>query len=633
VPAEDMQDVLGLLVAEDEQAEPLLLPAGLTQRQQELPVVPAAGETGCEVQQQQHTRTSLELARMLQQQQPEQYGLQQQQQQPEQYGLQQQQQQQLQPEQCGLQQQNVQQVQLQESQQLQLQQQVPQQQSIQQCVPDGFVFGQQLQQQLQQQQQVPVLPYNSMQGAAAGIGDAAVYHTPQQHYAATVATGMPAVAAAGFVSPFVVELPTGAPAGAPAAAVAAAAGLPANIGAGALNPAAVFNNHANNVQQQQQQRRPPSRGNEGASSAVQDSGSSGSGAAAAGAAAAADGGKPRRRRKPSDAQREAHRRFRQRRKDLVRGPGGRQQQCPVVAAVAVTLQTVQGVPPLLIAAGLGGLLLLGMSAAAAACTRTKPSTLRCRTPASFRIQTADNHPCLADLLLVCALCAAAAAAAVVVLQCLLRLNWPPSTITPVYVYLASSLLLLLLQMSTLEAEVAAKQAQLTALSAENVALNAKARALDQLLASAGKRREVPGANCVLFFRGRAAMQRRLLHSARWWHAQQVELDLGARGGCGAGWCWRKSSRCPCSSWCTKGTALDQLLASAGATLSRLSNTGGCDCWPYSIALVKIYARRRVAPAAHGAYRILCCSWMMTCGFSWGASCCCAPGTAAGIRHV
>jgi hypothetical protein len=50
------------------------------------------------------------------------------------------------------------------------------------------------------------------------------------------------------------------------------------------------------------------------------------------------------------------------------------------------------------------------------------------------------------------------------------------------------LLLLLLppQMSTLEAEVASKQAQLRALSAENVALNAKARALDQLLASAGE---------------------------------------------------------------------------------------------------------------------------------------------------
>jgi hypothetical protein len=67
------------------------------------------------------------------------------------------------------------------------------------------------------------------------------------------------------------------------------------------------------------------------------------------------------------------------------------------------------------------------------------------------------------------------------------------------------LLLLLLQMSTLEAEVASKQAQLTALSAENAALNAKARALDQLLASAGeaytcwglpKRRVVTGWECI-----------------------------------------------------------------------------------------------------------------------------------------
>jgi hypothetical protein len=48
------------------------------------------------------------------------------------------------------------------------------------------------------------------------------------------------------------------------------------------------------------------------------------------------------------------------------------------------------------------------------------------------------------------------------------------------------LLLLLLQMVSLEAEVAAKQAQLSALSEENAALNAKARALDQLLASAGE---------------------------------------------------------------------------------------------------------------------------------------------------
>jgi hypothetical protein len=48
-------------------------------------------------------------------------------------------------------------------------------------------------------------------------------------------------------------------------------------------------------------------------------------------------------------------------------------------------------------------------------------------------------------------------------------------------------------MVSLEAEVAAKQAQLSALTAEKAALNAKARALDQLLASAGD-----GVLCFLF---------------------------------------------------------------------------------------------------------------------------------------
>jgi hypothetical protein len=47
------------------------------------------------------------------------------------------------------------------------------------------------------------------------------------------------------------------------------------------------------------------------------------------------------------------------------------------------------------------------------------------------------------------------------------------------------LLLLLLQMAQLEAEVAAKQQQLQQLAAENVSLTAKARVLDQLVASAG----------------------------------------------------------------------------------------------------------------------------------------------------
>jgi hypothetical protein len=42
------------------------------------------------------------------------------------------------------------------------------------------------------------------------------------------------------------------------------------------------------------------------------------------------------------------------------------------------------------------------------------------------------------------------------------------------------------QMAQLEAEVAAKQQQLQQLSAENVSLTAKARVLDQLVASAGR---------------------------------------------------------------------------------------------------------------------------------------------------
>jgi hypothetical protein len=374
-----MQDVLGLLVGDDEQAEHQLLPADLIQQQQQL-LVPAVGEAECE--QQQHTRTSLELARMLQQGQSEQYGLQEQaqlqqgllpqvqlqqqvpqqqlqQQMPQQYGLQEQQQQQQQvllpqvqlqqqvpqqqleqqmPQRYGLQHQPQQvllpqehlQLQQQMPQQeppqvlLQLQQQVPQQQMFQSHLSDGFVFGQQF----QQQPQVEVLPYDSMQGAAAGVVNTSMYYTPQQQkFAATVTTGMPAAAAAGFASPFV-EMQPGIPS-AGAAAVAAAAGLPGDIGASLLNPPAVLSYNADTAQQQQQQQqqRPASRGSEGASSGVQDSGSSGSGAAAAAAAAAgaavADGVKPRRRRKPSDAQREAHRRFRQRRKDLVRGgPGG-----------------------------------------------------------------------------------------------------------------------------------------------------------------------------------------------------------------------------------------------------------------------------------------------------------------------
>jgi cell division protein FtsB len=46
----------------------------------------------------------------------------------------------------------------------------------------------------------------------------------------------------------------------------------------------------------------------------------------------------------------------------------------------------------------------------------------------------------------------------------------------------------LLQVAQLQAEVASKQAQLQALSLEHMALAAKARALDQLLASAGEGR-------------------------------------------------------------------------------------------------------------------------------------------------
>jgi hypothetical protein len=226
--------------------------------------------------------------------------------------------------------------------QLQLQQHVPQQQMFQDYMPNGFVFGQQF-----QQQQVQVLPYDSTQGAAAGVFNTSLYYTPQQQSCAgTVTTGMPAVAAAGFVSPFVgtpLVLP---PAG--AAAVAAAAGLPVNIGASSLGAHAVLSSNADTVQQQQQQgqrqqqRRPPSRGSEGASSGVPDSGSSGSGAAAAAGAAAdaaADGVKPRRRRKPSDAQREAHKRFRQRRKDLVGG------LCGGSRPVVVSLNCQQHIAP------------------------------------------------------------------------------------------------------------------------------------------------------------------------------------------------------------------------------------------------------------------------------------------------
>jgi peptide/nickel transport system ATP-binding protein len=54
------------------------------------------------------------------------------------------------------------------------------------------------------------------------------------------------------------------------------------------------------------------------------------------------------------------------------------------------------------------------------------------------------------------------------------------------------------QVSSLAAEVAAKQEQLAALEAEHEALTAKARALDQLVASAGARMCVEGQGRVLF---------------------------------------------------------------------------------------------------------------------------------------
>jgi hypothetical protein len=271
VPDEDLQDALGLLQQEEQQqqqgddAQQLLL----------------AGELlDCE----QHTRTSLELARMLQQAPQEQ---------------------QLQQVQLQHAQQHQQQQLLVHLQQVQMQEQVPQQLMYQQYVPNDFVFGQQQ----QQQQQDQMLHNASTPTTAAGVENTAVQYMAQGSCAARVTTGMPA--AADVLSPF-----AGMPLGLQQTAAAAAdAGLDMSSAAGFLGV------DGNSFAQQQQQQS-LSRGSEGASGGVQNSGSTSSGAAAAGAAAAAaaaDGGagKPVRRRKPSDAQREAHRRFRQRRKNLV----------------------------------------------------------------------------------------------------------------------------------------------------------------------------------------------------------------------------------------------------------------------------------------------------------------------------